>query len=568
MNAAESKTVKLSELSIDAANVRKTGRGEEPKFAASIRARGVLEPMIVRPSLDKGYLIVNGGERFTALQFLKKKGESANGVPVTDDFGVRVEITERDEAQARATSLATNLIRADMHPVDEFEAFAKMVKDGATLEQLSGEYARPIPELRQVLSLAAIAPEIRGAWRAGEIDGEAAEAYAQTKDLEQQVRVFHKLKKRAGEAWAVNDEITGGRHNDINKLLKFVGEKAYEAAGHHLNPSLFGDEDRDTIMVGNVPALKAMAARKLDEEVLRLKKDGWGWAILKSDAPKDLYAWRQVSAANLKKQQKALAGCTIDIAYNGQLEIVRGYVKPGVSVKIEKTKEEKAAARKAGPAKPATISAALAQRLSASLTKAAADTVAAIDHESVLKIALAGLICSGSYSSTPVCLENKGAGAREVDEEADYIFEAQLARLDKMTGRALQDLFAKTVAASLEMGTSSGDRMLVKTYGEVEDEAAAALVDFLPQNTLQGALLRLFDYDDYFENSPGAMALAALRDIGADPLKNAKKAALAKQAADAAERARWLPPQLRIPGYTGPKAKGGPKKAIKRKKRL
>ena len=40
--------VNLSELSIDPANVRKTGRGKEPKFAASIRVRGVLEPLIVR----------------------------------------------------------------------------------------------------------------------------------------------------------------------------------------------------------------------------------------------------------------------------------------------------------------------------------------------------------------------------------------------------------------------------------------------------------------------------------------------------------------------------------------
>ena len=51
--------VNLSELSIDPANVRKTGRGKEPKFAASIRVRGVLEPLIVtakimgRPLTDR-----------------------------------------------------------------------------------------------------------------------------------------------------------------------------------------------------------------------------------------------------------------------------------------------------------------------------------------------------------------------------------------------------------------------------------------------------------------------------------------------------------------------------------
>lgn len=87
----EAKTVKLSELDVDEANVRKTGRGKEPKFAAIIRARGVIEPMIVRRGTrEDEYWIVNGGERFTARLHLKKKGEKANGVAITDDFPAQV----------------------------------------------------------------------------------------------------------------------------------------------------------------------------------------------------------------------------------------------------------------------------------------------------------------------------------------------------------------------------------------------------------------------------------------------------------------------------------------------
>src|SRR5579862_2207463 len=559
-------TVRLCDLSIDPSNVGKTGRGEEPMFAASIRAQGVLEPLLVRsnPNAKGTYLIVNGGERFTALQYLKKKGQKAKGVDVTDDFTVRVEITERDDSEVRAVSLATNMVRADMHPVDEFEAFAERIKDGATVEELATEYARTVPEIRQALSLAAIAPEIRKAWRDGMIDGDAAEAYALTKDLGHQVAVFKKLKNRSKEEWAVRQEIEGDG-GSVQALLRFVGEKQYIAAGHQINTSLFRDDERHAKTVDNVPALKAMANQKLEDEKVRLTKDGWGWVMFKDEAPKDLYAWRRLPGGTPTKEQKALAGCTVNVSYNGSLEIERGYIKPGVSVKIPKSAAQKKAAAKNKPTTSGVISAALTQRLSESLTKAMADVVAQCDLDAVIRMALAGLFCTTMFNESPVCLENKGAGAR--DNEDDYIFEEQLARLAKMPSGALHNLFAKTIGTALDLGTHSCQRMLVESEGDVEDEGVAALVDFVPQKPLQAALRMEFNAEDYFYNSPKAQALAALADMKIEPLKNAKQAALAKQAADAAKKAGWLPPQLRSSGYAGPKA---PKKKTpaKRKARL
>ena len=503
---AEAKTVKLSELIIDPANVRKTGRGEEPKFAASIRARGIFEPMLVRPSEKNGYMIINGGERFVALMHLKKKGEKANGVLVTDDFPVRVEVTARDDAAARATSLATNLVRADMHPVDEFEAFAAMIADGATVESIAAEYARTVPQIRQALSIAVIAPEIRAAWREGKVDGEAAEAYAQTRDLAHQVRVFKKLKNRAGEAWSVNEEIAGGRAHEIGKLLKLVGQKAYEAAGHQVNPSLFGDDDRETITVNNVPALKAMAAAKVQAECDRLKKDGWNWVIPRDEAPKDLYAWRKLPFGTPSKAQKAIAGCTVDVKYDGTLEVERGYVKPGVSVRVEKTPAQKAARKAAGPAKPGVLSNALAQRLreqQAAATKLAISVTVRSRHKDKL-----------------FCL----------------------------FAQACNDL----IDAARPQATASAVRDVLE---EARDEIDAGV--------MKAALLKHFDAEDYFSNAPRAMALEALRDLKIEPLKNAKKAATAKQATDAATKAEWLPPQLRTKRYAGPNA---PKKSARKKK--
>jgi ParB family chromosome partitioning protein len=505
----ESKTVKLSELTIDPSNVRKTGRGEEPMFAASIRARGVIEPLIVRQNPKGGYLIVNGGERFTALKFLYEKGEKAAGYDVTKDFPVRVEVADRTDDNARATSLATNLVRAGMHPVDEFEAFAALVKEGALIEVIASEYARTVPQVRQALSLAAIAPEIRKAWREGKIDGEAAEAYAQTRDLAHQVRTFKKLKGRAFDAWAVNQEIAGARAHELDKLLKLVGKKEYEAAGHQVNPSLFGDDDRETITVNNVPALKAMALREVSDECDRLTKDGWGWALPRDEAPKDLYAWRRLPHETPSKAQKALAGCTVDVNYEGKFEVERGYIKPGVSVKIEKTPAQKAARAAAGPAKPGVLSNALAQRLR---EQQAAATKMAIS-----------VTVQARYKDKLFCL----------------------------FASACNDL----IDAARPQATASAVRDILD---DARDQIDAAV--------MKTALLKHFDADDYFANAPRAMAFAAMRDMKIEPLKNAKKAALAKQATDAAKKAGWLPPQFRTKGYAGPKTKAEPKST--RKKRL
>lgn len=565
-----SEVAKLSQLTIDPTNVRKTNRGGEPKFASSIAKRGVLQPFTVRRDVKSGFLLVtDGGERLQALQYLRKNKKSAAGVPVTDDFPVKVEVTDRSDAEALSTSLALNLIRSDMHPVDEFEAFAAMVKDGATIEDIGDEYNRKPAEVRQALSLASIAPEIRAAWREGKLNGAAAEAYAQTQDLEHQVRIFKKLKGRAGEAWSVNQEVRGANEHRIGVLLKLVGQKEYEAAGHQVNTSLFVDDDRQPVTVNNVPALKAMAAKKVEAECERLKADGWGWAIPKEEAPRDIHAWRQLPAGKPTADMKKLAGCTVNVSYQGTLEVERGYLKPGVSVKIEKTPAQRAAARKAGPTNPGIISAALTSRMSEALTAATATVVSAADPDMVLRLAIAGLLCSTGFgSSSPICLKHSGMLSRK-DEDADddRDFAKELAKLAKVGRPALLKQFAALVGMSVDVTTHHQDRKLdVAGNGEDDDGTAAALVNFVPQKDLQKALLATFNVDDYFENAPGALALAAIADMGLTPLKNVKKAAQAKMAADHAKKLGWLPPQLRTKGYAGPKSKPAPKKASRKKR--
>lgn len=75
------------------------------KLAASIKERGVLQPLLVRPTKD-GYAIIAGERRFRAAQMA-----GLTEVPVV--------ILEVDEPTAHKVALAENLQREDLNPYEE-----------------------------------------------------------------------------------------------------------------------------------------------------------------------------------------------------------------------------------------------------------------------------------------------------------------------------------------------------------------------------------------------------------------------------------------------------------------
>lgn len=75
------------------------------KLAASIKERGVLQPLLVRPTKD-GYAIIAGERRYRAAQMA-----GLTEVPVV--------ILEVDELTAHKVALAENLQREDLNPYEE-----------------------------------------------------------------------------------------------------------------------------------------------------------------------------------------------------------------------------------------------------------------------------------------------------------------------------------------------------------------------------------------------------------------------------------------------------------------
>ncbi|SAK57674.1 parB-like partition protein [Caballeronia temeraria] len=89
---------------------------EMEELTASVREKGVIQPVIVRTLADGGYALVAGGRRYKAAL-------AAHG----DDYEIPVVVREIDEAEAKQLAIIENIQRADMSPAEEAIAAAEQV---------------------------------------------------------------------------------------------------------------------------------------------------------------------------------------------------------------------------------------------------------------------------------------------------------------------------------------------------------------------------------------------------------------------------------------------------------
>ncbi|MBN3754275.1 PRTRC system ParB family protein [Paraburkholderia sp. Tr-20389] len=86
------------------------------ELTASVREKGVIQPVIVRTLADGGFALVAGGRRYKAAM-------AAHG----EDYEIPVVVREIDEVEAKQLAIIENIQRADMSPAEEAIAAAEQV---------------------------------------------------------------------------------------------------------------------------------------------------------------------------------------------------------------------------------------------------------------------------------------------------------------------------------------------------------------------------------------------------------------------------------------------------------
>src|SRR5271165_793575 len=193
LSLAASESIPLDQLDIHEDNVRKSDEDEAgiQDLAADIAARGLLQSLSVRPILDADgaetgrYGIQAGSRRFRALKLLVKQKKLAKNAPVPC-------IVKRD-GYAEADSLAENVQRQALKPLDEFRAFKAMADKGHGEDTIAAAFRVSTLTVRQRMRLANASPIILDAYEKDDITLEQLMAYCLTDNHARQEQVFEAL---------------------------------------------------------------------------------------------------------------------------------------------------------------------------------------------------------------------------------------------------------------------------------------------------------------------------------------------------------------------------------------
>ncbi len=157
--------INLTDLKPASINVRKKGGKDVGDLIPSIRNLGVLQPLLVRPNYsteDGGFEVVAGQRRYHALAALVDEGV-ADPVPC-------IVMKDGDDAKAIEASLTENIARLPMDEIDQYKAFAALVKTDASVEDIASQFGVTERLVTQRLAIANLIEPILTAYRKDEID--------------------------------------------------------------------------------------------------------------------------------------------------------------------------------------------------------------------------------------------------------------------------------------------------------------------------------------------------------------------------------------------------------------
>ena len=182
-------TVSLSKLISSKRNPRrvKPERDAHRRMVASIRAHGLLAPLVVRAddTSTGDFKVIAGNRRLAALRDVYKDSPRPPKVLCV--------LRSVDDDTADALALAENFVREPMHPLDEAEAFAKLAREEAKgVESIASEFGVSQPYVRQRMKLATLDEPVKAAYRQGAIDTATAEAFASVPP-DRQLEVWQEL---------------------------------------------------------------------------------------------------------------------------------------------------------------------------------------------------------------------------------------------------------------------------------------------------------------------------------------------------------------------------------------
>jgi len=163
--------IALDKLSVSKTNMRYAKRPPDVSdILPSVRQRGVLQPVLVRPNCQAGHFeIVAGARRFTAARIVAEERARAGEAGPPEPLPCAI-LGDADDATAVEASLIENVARLDADEVTQWATFTRLVKEGRSVDDISATFGLPELTVERVLALGNLLPRIRAMYAAEQID--------------------------------------------------------------------------------------------------------------------------------------------------------------------------------------------------------------------------------------------------------------------------------------------------------------------------------------------------------------------------------------------------------------
>lgn len=275
---SSSRDIPFNRLVLSQSNVRRVKSGLSiEELARDIERRGLLQSLNVRPVLDGDgaetgtYEVPAGGRRFRALELLVKQKKLARTAPVP------CVVREAGSAiLAEDDSLAENVQRLALHPLDQFRAFRDMLEKGMSEEEIAAAFFVAPAVVKQRLRLMTVSDKLLDIYEQDGMRLEQLMAFSISDDHARQEQVWDIVTQSHNrERYVIRRMLTEKTVRASDARVRFVGLDAYLAAGGHVMRDLFEADDGGWLQ--DPAILDRLVMEKLHEAAEQVRAEGWKW---------------------------------------------------------------------------------------------------------------------------------------------------------------------------------------------------------------------------------------------------------------------------------------------------
>lgn len=323
----ELRHIDLSQLSVSTANMRGKAKPDVANILPSIRARGILVPLIVRPNCaDDRFEIVAGKRRFFAAQTVAEEVGSIDPLPCAV-------IEAGDDAAALEASLIENIARLDPDEVSRWESFTRLVGEGRSPEQIASTFGLTELQVKRTLALGNLLPRIRQLYRRGEIDAATVRhlTLASKERQREWLALFEADPLRCPTGYSLKAWLFGGQSIPVSAALFDLSLYQGEIVS-----DLFGEER----YFANADAFWSAQHAAVDAKAAEFRAAGWSEVTILPTGTA-FHSWEHERCPKRKGGKVFIA-----VSPRGDVSVEEGYV----SLKEARARDRQASGQ--APTKP------------------------------------------------------------------------------------------------------------------------------------------------------------------------------------------------------------------------